>query len=95
MKYIDAEKMKAEIRKRINELDRDKYISVDNKTTRIAELHFIDRCIDSLQQEQPEVDLEKDAVSYCYDNGINISPRQAKGIARHFWNKGYIAGKEE
>lgn len=48
-----------------------------------------------LYGKQPEVDLEKDAVSYCYDNGINISPRQAKGIARHFWNKGYNARKED
>lgn len=48
-----------------------------------------------LYGKQPEVDLEKDAVSYCYDNGINISPRQAKGIARHFWNKGYNARKEK
>jgi len=47
-----------------------------------------------VKQEQPEVDLERDAVSYCYDNGINISPRQAKGIARHFYELGLNARKE-
>lgn len=51
---IDAEKLKAEIKKRINELDSDKYLSVDSKTARIAELHFIDRSIDSLQQKPQE-----------------------------------------
>lgn len=60
MKYIDTEKLKAEIKKRINELDHDKYLSVDSKTARIAELHFIDRSIDSLQQEQ-------DRMRYCIE----------------------------
>lgn len=55
MKYIDSEKMKAEIKRRINELEHDKYLSVDSKTARIAELHFIDRRINSLQQEQESV----------------------------------------
>lgn len=47
------------------------------------------------EQEQPEVDLEKEAVSYCFDNGINISPRQAKAIARHFYELGLNARKEK
>lgn len=46
------------------------------------------------KQEQKEVDLEKEAVSFCFDNGINISPRQAKNIARHFWNRGFNERKE-
>lgn len=41
-----------------------------------------------IQQESSEVDLEKEAVSFCFDNGINISPRQAKNIARHFFELG-------
>jgi len=51
--------------------------------------------ISMARQEQPEVDLEKDAVSYCYDNGINITPRQAKGIALYFYERGLNARKEE
>ena len=58
-KYIDVEKLKAEIERRIKELTHDKYISVGSKTVRIAELHCIDKCIDSLPQEQLEVNLEE------------------------------------
>ena len=34
-------------------------------------------------------DLEKEAVSYCFDNGLNLSPRVATDFARHFaqWQK--------
>ena len=60
MKYIDAEKLNAGIRRRIKELDNDKYLSTHCKTSRIAELHYIDRFIDSLQQEQPDnEDIDK------------------------------------
>lgn len=57
-----------------------------------------------LQQEQPQVadaskmdqtELDMEAVSFCYDNGINISPRQAKNIARHFYELGKNARKED
>lgn len=61
MKYVDAEKLKGEIIKRIYELNHDKYLSVDSKTARIVELHFIDRRIDSLKQEQS---IEKDSLTW-------------------------------
>jgi len=51
-------------------------------------------------EEKPSRDLENEAVSYCFDNGINISPRQATNFARHFaqWQKermmkGAVEGK--
>lgn len=62
MKYIDAEKLKAEIERRIYE----DYNSGDSELDEVAQgvcaslLTFID----SLQQEHPEVDLEKIVKSY-------------------------------
>ena len=38
--------------------------------------------------EPPKVDLEREAVMFCIDNGINITPRNAKEIARHFYELG-------
>ena len=32
--------------------------------------------------------LEVEAVSYCFDNGLNISPRVATDFARHFYGLG-------
>jgi len=55
-----------------------------------------------LKQEQPEVDLEKEFEDYL--NNMEGQPRiwhsdeqieWAKDIARHFWNKGYNARKED
>ena len=38
------------------------------------------------QSEKPmnQDELEKEAVSYCFDNGLNLSPRVATDVARHF-----------
>lgn len=47
------------------------------------------------QQEQPEVDLERDAVQFCFDKGLNVTPYQAKTIARHFYELGLNVRKEE
>jgi hypothetical protein len=60
-----------------------------------------------LKQEQLEAekevevlkDIERDAVLYCFDNGINITPRQAKEFATHYLilghNEGYIKGRKD
>ncbi len=68
MKYVDPEKLNAEIKKRIKELDHDKYLSVGSKTARIAELHFIDRLIDTLQREQPSLPSNLDEAAGKYAN---------------------------
>ena len=39
-------------------------------------------------------ELEKEAVSYCFDNGLNLSPRTATDFARHFYELG-LQGKVE
>lgn len=69
-KYIDTEKLKAEIEK----------------------------C--PLQQEKPEVDLEKEIVSICETYGITknfdaeLGPLDIKNIACHFYELGLNARKE-
>ena len=93
-KYIDADKLITEINRRMNE-----NCELAEKTPmfaqRAVEDYGILAFIEALQQEQPEVDLEKEAVSFCFDNGINISPGQAKNIVRHFYELGLKARKEE
>ena len=91
-KYIDAEKLNAGIRRRIKELDNDKYLSTHCKTSRIAELHYIDRFIDSLQQEQPEVDLEKEVDTTMKRYLYHITCREEQiSFARHFYELGLKA----
>lgn len=51
--------------------------------------------IEQEQQKQLEVDLEKDAVQFCFDKGLNVTLHQAKMIARHFYELGLNARKEE
>lgn len=37
-------------------------------------------------------DFEKEAVAFCFDKGINITPRQAATIAEFFYTNGYSDG---
>ena len=38
-------------------------------------------------------DFERDAVSFCIDNGLNTTPHIAKTIAKHFFELGLKAQK--
>ena len=38
-------------------------------------------------------DFERDAVNFCFDNGLNTTPRIAKTIAKHFFELGLKAQK--
>jgi len=81
MKYIDAEKLK----KAIEEKGLD--CSFALKMERLDTLALID----SLQQDQPEIDIEKEIdklVSLEYDE-------RDMCIARHFYELGKNARKEE
>lgn len=84
MKYIDAERLKAEIERRIEEYN--------IQSLRGAELSDLLSFITSLQQEHPEVDLEK-ALDEYYKNA-DFGPSEAieydvhKDIARHFYELG-------
>ena len=108
--YINAEKLKA----KINEVRQD-WLG-DSTGLEVAEegaalgaaesiLDSIDDIIDSLQQEQPEVDLDKE-IKKIWDKCIpedegmgveiaNIHIESFDIIARHFYELGLKAGKEE
>ena len=42
-----------------------------------------------------KIDFEKEAVAFCFDNGINVTPYQAARIAKFFYTKGYYNGYED
>lgn len=86
MKYIDAEKIRSEV-ERIKEAGCASPISVCNDI-----LSFID----FLQQEQPEVDLEKELQLFLcnYDYEFD-DDAPAYDIAKHFYELGLKARKEE
>lgn len=91
MKYIDAELLRKEVEKHIKEVkDAAKRFrpNMGFFSMKLSGIYDVMAIIDSLQQEQPEVDLERDAVQFCFDKGLNITPYQAKTIARHFYELG-------
>lgn len=92
MKYIDAEELKVEI-------DRQKIgYNIDGKHDAEYDTCVkIVRIIDSLQQEQPEVDLEKEYKEYVEDDPVfsKLTNRNVGlAVARHFFNLG-LNQKEE
>jgi len=97
MKYIDAEKLKAEIKKRMNkhwdnlpDADSPEDDWTHNELCELGaykELEHIEDFLNSLQQEQPEIDLEKAAISFGDEIGIPVSDAFLS-IARHFYELG-------
>lgn len=57
----NIEKIRQEIERRMEELERDKYINIDAKACRHSELKFLERFIDSLPEEKLSEDLEEAA----------------------------------
>jgi hypothetical protein len=52
-------------------------------------LEFILSILSDIEEsEKQEVNLERDAVQFCFDKGLNITPYQAKTIASHFYELG-------
>ena len=96
MKYIDAEKLIAEIERllKCTELHRGEAVVDGSRQT----LYWIKDFITSLQQEQPEVDLEKEIKDYLYPIGClqvkNEPFTQLAKCARHFYELGLSARKE-
>ena len=66
MKYIEAEKLKAEIERRKKKHQEASACGYIIDPNRLDEDEDILSLIDSLQQEQPEVDLEKEIEDYAY-----------------------------
>lgn len=102
MKYVDTEKLKAEIEKRAKFHNDAMKACIGLNNVAIThsagwkedtELLTI---IDSLQQEQPEVDLEKELQLFLcnYDYEFD-DDAPAYDIAKHFYEFGLKARKEE
>lgn len=49
----------------------------------------------SKSENMRKSDFEKEAVAFCFDNGINITPHQAAIIAEFFYTNGYGDGYED
>ena len=103
MKHIDAEKLKEHIDKRINILRKEDGYSNHNT---ICHLDSVKQYIDSLQQEQLEVDLAKELDNWRHNHfygrrdligldGEYLERSSQLDIARHFYELGLKAGKEE
>ena len=95
MKYIDAEKLIAEIPKLCSE----SCISESDDYYEYAKSEIID-IITSLQQEQPEVDFEEEWDKFedwmeSYNRGDYPTCYSPKQIARHFFELGLSAGMEK
>ena len=110
MKYIDAEKLIAELTKMQFELNAAYRKPQSDNIVRAISLEYDDilSLVDSLQQEQPEVDLEKEIQIWCHNPLYELTKEQDTGkapvkvlisdiedTARHFYELGLNARKEE
>lgn len=92
-KYIDVKKLIAEIERRKVMLDTESPFGVGGR----VELELVLNTITSLQQEQPEVDLEKEIKSYFKGFGMfpSVGIDDCIDIAKYFFELGLNARKEE
>ena len=94
MKYIDTDRLRAKIK---NSLEFDERIQTNFYIGRRDAERNILALLDSLQQEQPEVDLEKE-IDECAKSDLcpdDCSFYDFARIARHFYELGLNARKEE
>ena len=59
--------------------------SIEVKEVDLEEVHY----------KPLDEDFERDAVSFCFDSGLNTTPHIAKTIAKHFFELGLKAQKGE
>lgn len=110
--YIDADKLLAEIEQKISICEKQRsdaieiecYNLADHASARIGELHVIQETIASLQQEQPEVDIEKEITEHAenmphgeftHDSECAEHEEWAKREFYHFYELGLNARKDE
>ena len=93
MKYIDTEKLKAEI-ERFSATEYEGN-TLGEDVAKGALDYVLEEIIPSLQQEQPEVDLEKEIEEYCGDRNVRPVPDLMEQVARHFYELGLNARKEK
>ena len=106
-KYIDAEKLKELIDEKWKELaDKNVKVGGGKWDIEISTYLSVLRLIDSLQQEQPEIDLEKEIATWIPshitggEEGVWKECREAVTkwagiVARHFYKLGISARKED
>lgn len=99
-KYIDAGKLIAEIERlrRVNIKDADNGCNIDQCDGYELCLTHIESFIQYLQQEQPEVDIEKilaEGIGEKWTKGPEEEKRSICNFARYFYELGLYAGKEE
>lgn len=102
-KYIDADKLLVEIKWKISICEKQRsdaievecYNLADHASARIGELCVIQETIASLQQEQPKEDLEKEIKNYLVTKCAGDDEPSVSEIARHFYELGINARKEE
>ena len=107
MKYIDADKLLAEIERLTNQKkEKLKRFSDEDYTCSVASSINCKLCgneevlsiITSLQQEQPEVDLDREIIKYKVpfaDEREYLNETTLDTIARHFFELGLSAGMEK
>ena len=100
MKYIDADRLKAEVKRIKNDYNRDSFVSGLAYLGKEEAIDEFCSLIDSLQQEQPEVDFEKEWDEFedwveSYITSDYPTYYAPKEIARHFYELGLNARKEE
>jgi len=81
MKYIDTEKLKAKLDEHYRKYQ-SKYMETRTPYTQglIDALDLAEQTIDSLQQEKPEVDLEKE-IDACWQNWLSPSnQKEVEGV---------------
>ena len=99
-KYIDADSLRAEIKFAKSVYDDPKRVvygvaDAYRQDGRAAMCDDILKKIDSLQQEQPEVDVKKELHAYiCSDEYMNTREDGSLLIARHFYELGLNARKK-
>ena len=97
IKYIPVDKLIAEIEKRQEELSDHNFHSMVDEYDKVLDIIY------SLQQEQPEVDLDKyfrgwhieEEIGLTQPDGWSCIVDDLKDIARHFYELGLNARKEE
>lgn len=108
MKCVDADKLKELIDEKWKELaDKNVKVGGGKWDAEISTYLSVLRLIDSLQQEQQEVDLEKEMTAYIerhfhirYDETLEVgndplTTHDFEEIAHHFYELGLKARKEE
>ena len=97
-KYIDAEKLIAEIENLIEEVNVQCQKSPRPQFTLFGKINGLEQALNlvrSFQQEQPEVDLEKEIARFALNGGTGDNTPTIGETARHFYELGKNARKEE